>query len=75
MTAMENAWFLYLLFTGKPKNSYWYYKKSFQDSRIQDNADSATVDALHTLGLVCKMQHFQVEKQELKLFSPPTPQL
>lgn len=75
MTAMENAWFLYLLFTGKPENSYWDYKKSFQDSGVQDNTDSATVDVLHTLGLVCKMQYLQVEKQELKLFSPPTPQL
>lgn len=59
MTDTENACFLNMLFNGKPKKSYRDNKNSFLDSRVQDNIDCVTVDALHTLRFAWKMQHFQ----------------
>jgi len=74
MAAVENACFLHLLFADKPQNSYYDKKKSFLDSRVQGNVDSATIDALYVARFVWKIQCLQVEVQSLN-FPPPTPQL
>lgn len=71
MTTVENVCFLYLLFADKPKNSYCDKKKCFLDSRVQDNVDSATVDALYVARFRWKIECLQAEMQSLN-FSPTT---
>lgn len=71
MTTVENVCFLHLLFADKPKNSYCDKKKCFLDSRVQDNADSATLDALSVTRFRWKIV-FASTNAKSKLLSPTT---
>lgn len=62
-------------FADQSKNSYCSKETSFLDSRIPDNVDSATVDALYVARFAWKIQCLQAEMQSLNFFPLPGPQL